>query len=248
MKKPILYVEHLPTDKKRLAFDFCYSAKMGAEQLGIDVKVFEDSDEVPGHPTNILVGSVEMLTKWLNTNGFTVPKSIPVGMFGQFYGRPVHIRSMSNAYELVEQGPIFVKPDKEIKAFTGFVATSTTMLEVFSQNYQGDVQVQPVLDIVSEYRCYVSNNKIIGMKHYSGDPLVFPNAEFIKSCKKAGDQLNYHSYVLDFGVLDDGKTILVEPNDGWAIGNYGLEPQKYYLFVRDRWLQMTGIRYRMDTL
>jgi hypothetical protein len=39
MKKPILYVEHLPTDRKRLAFDFCYSAKMGAEQLGIDVKV-----------------------------------------------------------------------------------------------------------------------------------------------------------------------------------------------------------------
>lgn len=246
MKKPILYVEHLPTDKKRLSFDFCYSAKMGAEQLGIDVKVFEDSDDVPGHPTNILVGSVEMLSKWLTSNSFNVPKAIPVGMFGRYYGRPVHIRTMNKAYDLVEQGPIFVKPATEIKAFTGFVATDATMLEVFSQNYKGEVQIQPVLDIVSEYRCYVSNNKIIGMKHYSGDPLVFPNADFIRSCKTVGDQLDYHSYVLDFGVLDNGETILVEPNDGWAIGNYGLEPQKYYLFVRDRWLQMTGIRYRMD--
>lgn len=246
MKKPILYLEHLPTDKKRLAFDFCYSAKMGAEQLGITTKVFEDSDEVPGSPTNIIVGSVEACTKWLSTNGFRVPTSIPVGMFGRFYGRPVHNRSMSNAYDLVEQGPIFVKPATEIKAFTGFVATDATMLEVFSHDYKGEVQIQPVLDIVSEYRCYVSNNKIVGMKHYSGDPLIFPNADFIKECKAAGDQLDYHSYVLDFGVLGSGKTILVEPNDGWAIGNYGLEPQKYYLFVRNRWLQLTGVRYRMD--
>ena len=249
MKKPILYIEHLPTDKKRLAFDFCYSAKMGAEQLGIDTKVFEDSTEVPGDKTNILVGSVEMLSKWLSINQFNVPTPIPSHVCNSFMGRPTHIRPMSNAYDLVEKGPIFVKPAYEIKAFTGFVATDACMLEVFSQNYQGDVMIQPVIDIVSEYRCYISNDKIVGLKHYDGDPLAFPNPTTIIDCiKESLQHIDYHSFVLDFGVLADGKTILVEANDAWAIGNYGLDPQKYYLFIRDRWLQLTGVRYRKDTL
>ena len=245
MKKPILWVEHLPTDKKRLAFDFCYSAKMGAEQVGIKVKMFENVDEVPGEPTNILVGSVEQLSKWLNTYFFQ-PLPISHEPFQEFLRRTVKIDNIEVAYELVKQTPIFVKPAFEIKAFTGFVANDVKMLEIFSENFKGKVQIQPVLDIVSEYRCYISNNKIVGMKHYMGDPLVFPNRRFIERCKTIGDTLNYHSYVLDFGVENTGETLLVEPNDCWAIGNYGLEPLTYYYLIRNRWLQITGIRYRMD--
>jgi hypothetical protein len=46
---------------------------------------------------------------------------------------------------------------------------------------------------------------------------------------------------MDFGVLEDGSTVLVECNDGWSIGNYGLCHLKYYQMLKDRWLQITGI-------
>jgi hypothetical protein len=34
---------------------------------------------------------------------------------------------------------------------------------------------------------------------------------------------------------------LIEINDGWAIGNYGLNPIDYFSFVKTRWLQITGV-------
>lgn len=246
MKTPILYVEHFPTDKKRLAFDFCYAAMMGAEQLGITVKRFEDSSEVPSDPTNIIVGSVEASSQWLRTSGYHVPSAMPMDRFTEVLGRSCQVITMHEALEKVKSEPIFIKPARDVKAFTGFVARDPTMLEVFTDGYSKEVYVQPVVDIVSEYRCYLSNNRVVGMKHYNGDPFKYPNPTLIHRSIELGNEFNYHSYVLDFGVLADGSTILIEPNDAWAIGNYGLEPEQYYLFVRNRWLQMTGVRYRME--
>ena len=42
-------------------------------------------------------------------------------------------------------------------------------------------------------------------------------------------------------IKENGDTFLIEVNDGWAIGNYGLSPDRYYSFVKNRWLQLTGI-------
>ncbi len=254
MKKPILYVQCRSNERHNLAFDFCYSAKMGAEQLDIKVKAFEDSCEVPRDPTNILVGSVEQLTSWLNIHQYPIPTAIDLHLFSEFLGRQIAIMEMDTyldmALELYEADqslyiPQFIKPSSEIKAFTGFVDSDPTMVTLWSNNYTGSIIVQDVVDIVSEYRVYITNNKFVGMKHYQGDYFKYPDPNIIHNCKKIGDTLNYHSYVLDFGVLSDGSTILIEPNDAWAIGNYGLEPEKYYLMIRNRWLQLTGIRKSM---
>lgn len=254
MKAPVLYVEHQPCSRNSLTFDFCYSAKMGAELLGVKVKVFEDSYEIPGDPTNIVVGSVEKCSEWLHDH-YNVPEAIDLMLFEGFLGRSIKASTMEDFLEWfrivdkewIKDCPTFIKPRSTIKAFTGFIPTDEFSLGVFSHGYDGPIWMQTIVDIISEYRLYVSNHKIVGMKHYSGDPLIFPDSKFIRECfEHSKTVLNLHSYTLDFGVLADGSTILVEANDGWAIGNYGLDPKEYYLFVRNRWLQMTGIRHRMD--
>lgn len=254
MKKPILYLQHNPNKPQQLTFDFCYSAKMGAEYFDIKVKTFEDSSEVPGEPTNILIGSVEQLSKWLKDNEYTIPQAIDLHLFSEFLGRQIATMEMVefvdmaiDVYEADRYSyiPQFIKPASDIKAFTGYVVDDPRMIPLWSNNYAGTIVVQDVVDIVSEYRVYITNNQILGMKHYQGDYFKYPNPEIIHACKEIGDKLNYHSYVLDFGVLSDGSTILIEPNDAFAIGDYGLEPEKYYLMVRNRWLQMTGIRKSM---
>ena len=79
--------------------------------------------------------------------------------------------------------------------------------------------------------------------------MLFPNKEFILNCiDTAKKELDYHSYTLDFGILENGKTILIEVNDAFAIGNYGLEPSDYYYFIRNRWLQITGVRHKMENI
>lgn len=254
MKKPVLYVEAIPGDRKNLLFDFCYSAKMGAMDVGITVKHFETADEIPCEPTNIVVGSVEVCSDWLAACNIPVPKAIDLLMFEQFCHRELKPMLMSDfkTYALETKDnwiPVFIKPYQQIKAFTGFVVTDPRLISLFSYDFDGPILVQPEINIISEYRVYVNCQKIIGVKNYSGDPLIFPNPDVIKECVEYSKKvLDNHSFTLDFGVRDDGLTELIEVNDGWAIGNYGLEPQQYYLFVRNRWLQMTGIRHRMELI
>lgn len=242
MKKPVLYVEALPINKKQLAFDFCYSAMMGAVQADIKWKPFQSIYDIPGDPTSIIVGSVEMCAAWLKSTGHVIPELPNIFPFQEFLGRHITVAPIEKI-----SYPSFIKPYKQIKAFTGFVATNKLYVDIFAEGYKGLVLAQDVVEIISEYRMYINCNRIIGLKHCRGDCLTFPDRFFIEKCfTRAKEVIDHHAYTLDFGVLEDGSTILIEINDGWATGNYGLEPHDYYMFVRNRWLQITGIRHRME--
>lgn len=52
------------------------------------------------------------------------------------------------------------------------------------------------------------------------------------------------AYSLDFGVTADGRTLLVEANDAFALGAYGLEPVVYARMLEDRWLELVGVEGR----
>lgn len=43
----------------------------------------------------------------------------------------------------------------------------------------------------------------------------------------------------DFGVDDFGRTLLIEVNDGYALGNYGLSPKQYAEMTMNRWKEIT---------
>jgi len=46
------------------------------------------------------------------------------------------------------------------------------------------------------------------------------------------------AYSLDFGVTEDGRTLLVEANDFYFLGCYGLSPLSYALAIADRWKEI----------
>lgn len=45
---------------------------------------------------------------------------------------------------------------------------------------------------------------------------------------------------MDFGVTEDGRTILIEVNDGYSLGAYGLEPTLYTRLLTARWAELNG--------
>ena len=49
------------------------------------------------------------------------------------------------------------------------------------------------------------------------------------------------AYGLDFGVTADGRTLLVEANDGFALGCYGLDPVIYAEMLEARWCELAGL-------
>jgi hypothetical protein len=46
-----------------------------------------------------------------------------------------------------------------------------------------------------------------------------------------------NTYTLDVGILDTGETILIEANQGYSVGNYGLPEIQYAKFLRDGYMQ-----------
>lgn len=47
---------------------------------------------------------------------------------------------------------------------------------------------------------------------------------------------------LDFGVTEDGRTLLIEMNDGMALGCYGLPTEQYAKLLSARWAELTGTK------
>jgi hypothetical protein len=133
---------------------------------------------------------------------------------------------------------VFVKPKGRLKRFTGrvfssrddacFLAGASRRLPVYCSH--------PV-DWRGEFRTYVIQGAIVGTLPYWGDAAVYPDAEDIRravdTLEKSGEATA--AYGIDFGVLADGDTALIELNDGFGLGSYGLSDDLYTNLIVARW-------------
>ena len=137
--------------------------------------------------------------------------------------------------------PVFVKPLDDVKAFIGHVLRSKDDLTAtirFSANMK--LLASEVVKFESEWRLYVLRNEVIGIAHYEGDPFRYPDPEVARAAVRDFQPEASVAYGIDFGVTDDGRTLLVEVNDAYALGSYGLAPPKYAAMLEARWLEMVG--------
>jgi hypothetical protein len=95
------------------------------------------------------------------------------------------------------------------------------------------------LNIISEYRCFVRYGKLLGCQRYNGGNQELDINLIENAITDYVDSPN--AYVLDFGITDKGETILIEVNDGFSLGCYGLSPKKYALFLITRWCELLKI-------
>lgn len=43
------------------------------------------------------------------------------------------------------------------------------------------------------------------------------------------------AYTIDIGILESGENVVIEYNDMWAIGNYGIPNDLYLRLLKDRY-------------
>jgi hypothetical protein len=153
----------------------------------------------------------------------------------------------TTAEELRQAGrfPVFVKPYEDAKVFNGQVVSSVDELERLlapresfpTVEAEFPLLAQEPVSFVSEWRAFVRRGTVLGISHYQGDPLVFPAAGVIRITIGAYQHAPA-GYSADFGILDDGRTVLVETNDGYALGNGGLVANLYAELLQARWKEM----------
>lgn len=229
-------------EKRKHCFDFGAIAEFGCRQLQWKYKFFENFSEIVYKPHNVLVGSVEQSLSYLISQDIEIPKPIDLLLFKDFLNREIVLRNSLDFLVNNKQYPVFVKPHDVLKAFNGTVLMNDFDAHLVLRGINCVIAVQPIVNILTEWRCYIHKGKPIACKQYMGNPLVFPDPEFINNTIGfANANLPHIAYTLDFGVNDKGETFLIEPNDAYAIGNYGVEPEDYCRMVKDRWFQITKI-------
>lgn len=140
---------------------------------------------------------------------------------------------------------IFIKPKSKAKLFTGFVINSTNDLYILNGlSKDTGLYCSSVVEWLSEFRVFVNRSEIVGIKNYDGDAGLELDMEVVRNAIHDFENSTQRTdaYGIDFGILANGKTALVEWNDGFALGSYGLDRELYTDLIMTRWLEIIKSR------
>lgn len=221
--------------------DYAYAAYEGFDfKRNNEIRFFENIDEVPKNKRYMVVGCIEDTIIHLKRLGIDVPKplNIPEELM-DYTKRKIEIMTMAE-FKKNATVPIFVKPYDELKKFPSGVLKNQSSINTFFNEIPDNFKVMTseIVNMVTEYRGFVRRGKLVGLKNYIGDFRVFPDVNVIDECISKYTSAPI-SYTIDFAVTDKGETILIECNDGWSVGNYGLDGEIFAGFLMDRWIEMT---------
>lgn len=223
--------------------------------------------KIPLDKNTLVAGSVGFVKAALRILGKDLPAHIPYPKaIEKFLGRKVWFEpKLKNVLSEIENGrTLFVKPARGWKRFTGFVCDNPFDYRFKGSSKNAPVWVSDPVSFVSEWRVYVCNDlwyvsddlryvckeKILGIfpsptnskedESLPDEVEDFPDPFVIADCLKTlfENQKCPKGFAIDFGVISSGETVLVEMNDGFAIGNYGLSDEKYFKMVAERWREL----------
>jgi len=223
-------------------------ARRGFHTLGVETAAYEWVDDIDGFsdlsPEIGISGYIGDVWRALKKLGLPTPEPMdyPVALLN-YLGRRVERSTLGNVRGLVD--PVFVKP-VEHKVFSGFVwkgcGDPESRRRIVTVHDDTPVWISDPVEFWSEYRVFVLREEIVGVKHYKGDPFFALNRGVVEGAVGRMKGICPAAYALDFGVKrgDEHQTLLVEANDGFALGHYGLSPVLYVRMLSARWHELTS--------
>jgi hypothetical protein len=211
------------------------------------IERFAEKQMLRGHcqitPRSLVIGGLPSVKSALRVLGRELPPSTDYpDALTPFLRRQVWRSTLAAAQSAFGRTgqPIFVKPVGIHKRFTGVVIDSGESWPLASVPGRTPVWCSEVVTFQSEHRAFVSNRRIVGVRHYWGDPGLSPERETISTMVATFGADAPDSYALDVGIVPSGDTALVEVTDGFALDSYGLEPDLYLTVLAPRWRQLVG--------
>eukprot|EP00581_Thalassiosira_minuscula_P011927 CAMPEP_0183727680 /NCGR_PEP_ID=MMETSP0737-20130205/26099_1 /TAXON_ID=385413 /ORGANISM="Thalassiosira miniscula, Strain CCMP1093" /LENGTH=258 /DNA_ID=CAMNT_0025959377 /DNA_START=137 /DNA_END=913 /DNA_ORIENTATION=- len=194
-------------------------------------------------PKTLVVGDHDVMKqafRYLGVNTTDLPIDTYPKSMRRYLKRKVWQSSLGQLRDsqYVMSVPLFVKPATDIKKFTGqVVSTTVDTSPVDNASRKTKIYCSEVVCWKSECRVFVNHSIIVGISHYCGDAAAKIDMEtvsrFIHEFANTNDCSS--AYAVDFGVLDNGETAMVEWNDGYSLGAYDLEDSIYTDLLMSRW-------------
>lgn len=222
----------------------CSCALYGAIEHSLNYKLVIYEDVKNGKYDNLIknhlfVGSVEFMKEVfkrvrIKENSVRVPINS---------NRLSEKITLKEAHLRVSKGEtLFVKP-LDIKLFTGLILDGCkySCLENLDENILVLAYKPFESKIKSEWRVYINNNNIVDSRNYSGDFRVNIDYEYVEKVIQENEdsELIFPSaYTIDVGVLESSENVVIEFNDMWAIGNYGIDNYTYLKLLKNRYFEI----------
>lgn len=170
----------------------------------------------------IPIGTVEFVSEYLkkyyniqNIKPLNIPQEL---MQEKYLKRWVKYQlNESNVFNAGEK-LIFVKDNAKIKGFTNIIEPT--------KGYpKGEYLISEVVDIESEWRCFIYNGEFVGLQNYLGNFTLFPNIKLIKEMISRYKDCP-PAYTLDIGINKIGETFILEVHNFFACGLYGFSDHR----------------------
>jgi hypothetical protein len=165
----------------------------------------------------------------------------------EYFGRNIRKMKLKDFRKILQENEefgktYFVKPITN-KLFTGFTClTENEFNSKTNCSNNIDVYVSNYINFGAEFRAYVYKGKVVDCyRYYGNDWTIQIPAEDIEKMAKLS-KINSIFYSIDVGIdTESEKTLLMEVNDGYALGNYGLAPLDYAKYTSERCLEINRL-------
>lgn len=225
------------------------SARRGFWTLNVETQPFEwggegDSDIDDMHdlsPTIGIAGYIGDIHAGLRRMGKRIPANVDYPPeLKEFLGRDIVEGTLGDVRSRPGR-PAFVKPI-EHKLFTGFVYSGDSESRRRVVTLPDEVPVlmcEPIV-FLSEYRSMILDGEVLDCRRYKGDYGLAPYRKIVEAGVLAMRGHSPRAFCLDWGVTQGGETLLVEMNEGFCFGPYGMLPHLYARMLSARWHEMTS--------
>ncbi len=225
-----------------------YSASKGFKAMGFETVPFCDLAEAEAcSDEDMVVGGVGTIRSALKAKGINVPEINYPEELVEFYGRKMWISRIDEILQDRSMRPVFVKPDR-LKRFPGTILRTENDVPDLSRAADNElVHCSEVVSFASEWRAFIRYGRILDVRPYKGDWRKVYNPYTIAVAVDAWKSAPA-GCALDFGVTSDGRTLVIEANDGYSLGSYGLPSVDYAKLLSARWAELTGSQDECDFL
>lgn len=198
--------------------------------------------QVPLDRDSLLVGDGAAVSLALRQLGVEPPPPLDYPeALRPFLLRPVWQSTVGRLLTL--EAPLFAKPAARAKRFTGRVfAGPEDLYYLHGTSSREPIWCSPPVSWRAEWRAYVLGDRVLDLCWYSGDAGLAPDLDTLQAMLRAFRSSGSApaACALDVGVLEDGRTALVEANDALALGAYGLAADSYTELLLARWAELVA--------
>lgn len=190
------------------------------------------------------IKSMQLALKSLN-KPFPLANTYPKAL-NQHYHREIWESTLKEALFDFKQGKNYlIKPKNDFKTFTGFLLNDLdnhgnqgksiySLINRLGKEYP--IICSESIKIKSEFRAYVSKGILIECVWYFGDKINIDKKIVLAAVNAlSSSNENLEAYALDFAILKDGSTVVLELNEGFGIDSYSSSSYTYYQVIKNRW-------------